>query len=78
MSDDIWKRDEVASPCVKVCVVHPEARICIGCYRTTQEIAAWGRMSDDERLALKKDLPGRSTMLSKRAGGRRGRIKRAN
>jgi hypothetical protein len=35
-------------------------------------------MTDDERLALKKDLPGRSTMLSKRAGGRRGRIKRAN
>ena len=24
--DEIWKRDEVESPCVKLCVIHPEAR----------------------------------------------------
>lgn len=23
MKDDVWKRDEIASPCVKLCVVHP-------------------------------------------------------
>lgn len=73
MTDDIWKRDEVESPCVKICVVHPEARICIGCYRTTQEIAAWGRMSPDARRALMEELPARSSMLGKRSGGRSGR-----
>ena len=30
MNDDSWKRDEVDSPCVKLCVVHPEERICVG------------------------------------------------
>ena len=39
MSDEVWKREEVESPCVKICIVHPEARICIGCYRTGEEIA---------------------------------------
>ena len=23
MTDEVWKRDEVASPCVNICVVHP-------------------------------------------------------
>jgi predicted Fe-S protein YdhL (DUF1289 family) len=45
MSDEVWKREEVESPCVKICVVHPEARICTGCLRSIDEIATWGRMS---------------------------------
>jgi predicted Fe-S protein YdhL (DUF1289 family) len=45
MTGEIWKRDEIASPCVKTCVVHPEARICIGCLRTIDEITAWSRMT---------------------------------
>jgi uncharacterized protein len=40
MSDEIWMRAEIESPCVKVCVIHPEARICAGCYRTIEEIGA--------------------------------------
>ena len=50
--DDVWRRDEVESPCVKVCVIHPEARLCTGCYRTIDEIAAWSRMSAEERRRL--------------------------
>ena len=38
MSDDVWKRNEIESPCVKVCVLQPETRICFGCYRTGDEI----------------------------------------
>ncbi|MGB0912259.1 MAG: DUF1289 domain-containing protein, partial [Phaeobacter italicus] len=38
MSQDVWKRDEVQSPCIQICVVHPEARICTGCYRSIDEI----------------------------------------
>ena len=44
-TDAIWKRAEIQSPCVKICVVHPEARLCIGCYRTIDEIAGWSRMA---------------------------------
>ncbi|MEL7459749.1 MAG: DUF1289 domain-containing protein [Pseudomonadota bacterium] len=74
MSDDIWARAEIASPCIKICTIHPEAKICVGCYRTGAEIAAWGRMSAQVRDAVMAELPGRAPQLAKRRGGRSGRI----
>ncbi len=76
MKDDVWKRDEIASPCVKLCVVHPEARICVGCLRTIDEITQWSRLSHDERSSVMADLPSRAPMLAKRRGGRLGRLER--
>ena len=73
MADDIWKRDEVESPCVKLCVVHPEARLCVGCYRSIDEISAWSRMSAEARRAVMVDLPDRASQLTKRRGGRSAR-----
>ena len=52
MSDEIWKRNEVESPCVKLCVVHPETRLCTGCYRSIDEIGAWSRMTPEERRSI--------------------------
>lgn len=76
MTDDIWKRPEIESPCVRVCVVHPEARICVGCHRTTDEIARWSRMTAEERRAIMAELPGRGGLLTRRSGGRSGRLGR--
>ena len=73
MSDEIWSRDEVESPCVKICVVHPEARICTGCLRSIDEIATWGRMSREERRAVMAELPDRQKLLKVRRGGRAAR-----
>ncbi len=42
-TDKIWKRDEIESPCVKLCVIHPEERICTGCFRSIEEITGWAR-----------------------------------
>jgi len=75
MMDDLWNRDEVESPCVKICVVHPTERICTGCLRSMDEIAAWSRMSNDERRALKEELPARADRFKKRRGGRAARLK---
>lgn len=74
MTGEIWKRDEIASPCVRVCVVHPEARICIGCHRTLDEIAAWSRMTPETRSAIMAELPARAPLLKQRRGGRAARI----
>ena len=74
MSDEVWRRAEVQSPCVKICLVHPEARICIGCHRTPDEITMWSRMSDDERRAVLAELPGRAGLLARRRGGRSARL----
>ncbi len=73
MTDDIWQRDELDSPCVKICMIHPEAKICIGCHRTTGEIAGWSRMTPEGRRALIDELPMRKSLLPGRRGGRVGR-----
>lgn len=78
MSDKVWKRAEIESPCVKICVVHPEARICTGCLRSIEEIGAWGRMSREERRAIMDILPEREAQLKKRRGGRAARLERGN
>ncbi len=77
MSDDVWKRAEIESPCVKICLIHPEARICIGCHRTAEEIADWSRMTPDRRREIMAELPGRSLTLGHRRGGRAARLGQA-
>jgi predicted Fe-S protein YdhL (DUF1289 family) len=49
----------IASPCNKVCVVNEATGLCRGCYRTLDEIARWGAMSDEERTAVLGVLPAR-------------------
>lgn len=78
MSDDIWHRDEIESPCIKLCVINPEARICMGCYRTGDEIAAWSRMTPEMRRDIMTTLPERASTLPRaRKGGRAARLKRS-
>lgn len=74
MSDDIWKRAEVESPCIKICVVHPQARICTGCLRSIDEISAWSKMSPEARRAVMDELPSRAALLTRRRGGRAARL----
>lgn len=76
MADDIWQRDEVESPCVRICVVHPQARICTGCLRSIDEISRWSKLSADERRAIMAALPDRADLLKKRRGGRAARLAR--
>ncbi|WP_370252527.1 DUF1289 domain-containing protein [Nioella sp.] len=77
MTDQIWKRDEIESPCVKICVVHPEARLCTGCLRSIDEIGAWSRMSPEDRRRIMDELPGRQGLIQQRRGGRAARLKRS-
>ena len=74
MSEDIWKRNEVDSPCVNICIIHPQANICTGCFRTIDEISSWSKMSNSERKGIIKELPNRSLKLSVRRGGRAKRL----
>ena len=70
----VWKRDEIASPCIQICVVHPVERICTGCYRTIDEITRWSKMSHEERDTVMAQLPNRAPQLTKRRGGRAARL----
>ncbi|MCB5409955.1 DUF1289 domain-containing protein [Pseudogemmobacter faecipullorum] len=73
MKDEIWSRAEIESPCVKICVIHPEAKLCIGCWRSLQEIAEWSALSPEARHELMHELPLRAAKLQKRRGGRAAR-----
>ncbi|MCM2561244.1 DUF1289 domain-containing protein [Lutimaribacter sp. EGI FJ00015] len=75
MTDGVWKRDEIESPCVKICVIHPQERICTGCYRSLDEITQWSRMTPAERRAVMEALPDRAPRLQKRRGGRAARLR---
>ncbi len=48
-----------STPCVRVCAVSGATNLCVGCGRTLKEIAAWGRLSEAERLAIMAVLPAR-------------------
>jgi len=74
MTDEVWKRDEVESPCVKLCVVHPETRLCTGCLRSIDEIGAWSRMTPETRRQIMEELPSRAGAHSKRRGGRAAKL----
>lgn len=76
MSDNVWKRAEIESPCIKICVIHPETRLCTGCLRSIDEIGSWGRMSGEERRDIMAELPTRAGQLTKRRGGRAARLAR--
>lgn len=40
----------IVSPCVNVCVLDVDDT-CLGCYRTSEEIAQWVQYTDEERHA---------------------------
>lgn len=68
--ENLWKRDEIDSPCIKLCSIHPSERICVGCYRSMEEIGAWSSLSPEVRLDIMNELPSRSLRIQKRRGGR--------
>jgi predicted Fe-S protein YdhL (DUF1289 family) len=70
----VWQRNEIDSPCIQICVIHPTERICTGCFRSIDEIGAWSRFSDEERAEIMKELPERAPRLKKRRGGRKARL----
>lgn len=49
----------IRTPCIKVCVVDGESGLCLGCFRTLNEVAGWARFSEEERERLMAELPQR-------------------
>lgn len=45
----------VKSPCVAVCALD-ENDVCIGCYRTGNEITQWGEMDNQAKAEVMKDV----------------------
>lgn len=53
--------DKIESPCVRNCTLNKE-KVCIGCWRTLDEIMAWGKASEE----VKKEIIERIKMIKAR------------
>lgn len=42
----------IESPCISVCQLDDKSGYCTGCWRTRDEIALWGRASNEQRLEI--------------------------
>ncbi|MEO0410703.1 MAG: DUF1289 domain-containing protein [Pseudomonadota bacterium] len=51
------------SPCIQVCVIDPETKLCYGCYRSLPEIAKWGSLSTAERSDVLAEIETRKETL---------------
>lgn len=72
--DGVWQREEIDSPCIKLCSIHPVERICVGCFRSIDEIGVWSQLSKEARQKIMQELPSRAPLLQKRRGGRNKRL----
>jgi hypothetical protein len=50
----------IASPCVSICALNDDD-ICIGCYRSADEILRWGKMNEDQKRAVYINIEKRTT-----------------
>ena len=51
--------DEVASPCIKLCKIDSESKVCGGCYRTIDEIIIWSKASSDQKRSIWANIAAR-------------------
>ncbi len=51
--------EQVPSPCVSVCVLDANGILCLGCFRTLDEIASWSLLDADAKRGVLAALPER-------------------
>jgi predicted Fe-S protein YdhL (DUF1289 family) len=56
----------IKTPCNKVCIVDPKAGLCVGCFRSMEELGQWSRYDDAERDAILSSLPEREALYRSR------------
>lgn len=62
MGDPASPIPEIESPCIGTCTLGPDG-LCIGCFRSAEEIGAWLNYSSQQRLAIMQALPERGQRL---------------
>lgn len=57
----------IESPCVDVCKFDRRKDMCVGCWRTTEEIRSWRKMTDHRRRQIFADRRRREAKSEDRA-----------
>jgi predicted Fe-S protein YdhL (DUF1289 family) len=42
----------IESPCVKICTLDESGELCMGCFRTIEEIGLWSQLADAARMRV--------------------------
>jgi uncharacterized protein len=53
------------TPCIKVCKIASDTLICIGCFRTLQEISDWSHLTDTQRQTIMNQIKKRNNEKEK-------------
>lgn len=61
-------RPEPESPCIRACTLDEETNICVGCFRTLDEIAGWSRYSAENKLAVLEKIRIRKREYAQKLG----------
>ena len=48
------------SPCIGVCSIDPKSNLCLGCHRSSEEIAIWPLIDNQKALEIMKEIKKRS------------------
>jgi uncharacterized protein len=62
MTDPAGMIPEVESPCIGTCTLGP-GELCVGCFRSGTEIAAWLSYTPAQRRSIIEQLPARAQQL---------------
>ena len=53
-------KKHIISPCVGVCSIDPKSKLCLGCLRSSDEIAIWPQIDNKKALEIMKEIKNRS------------------
>ncbi len=48
--------EKISSPCNGICVIDEDTGLCVGCLRTSDEIANWSSYSPEKRDEILEDI----------------------
>ena len=54
----------VKSPCIEVCKFDSNTGLCVGCFRTVNEVREWNKMNDYRRHQIINDRARREKKLA--------------
>ncbi len=46
----------IKSPCISICKLDSESKICTACKRTLGEISKWSSLNDEEKIKIIESL----------------------
>ncbi len=58
---------DYSSPCNRVCTLDLATEVCVGCFRTLDEISGWTRFTNAQRAAIRAALPERQRQFESKA-----------